>query len=175
MTRTVQVLVEQLPHGLGLPLPAYATELAAGADLLAAVPADAPVMIPPGGRALVPTGLRIALSAGFEAQIRPRSGLALRHGITVLNAPGTIDADYRGEVGVVLHNAGASLFTVNRGDRIAQLVVAPVVRVAWQAGDVERLSSGRGAGGFGSTGLTTDPKAAAQHAVMAAERGSRER
>jgi dUTP pyrophosphatase len=175
MTRTVQVLVEQLPHGQGLALPAYATELAAGADLLAAVAADAPVMIPPGGRALVPTGLRIALPAGCEAQIRPRSGLALRHGITVLNAPGTIDADYRGEVGVVLHNAGASLFTVNRGDRIAQLVVAPVVRVAWQAGDVERLSSGRGAGGFGSTGLTTDPQAAAQPAVMAVERGSRKR
>jgi dUTP pyrophosphatase len=175
MTGTVQVLVEQLPHGLGLPLPAYASELAAGVDLLAAIALNTPVSIPPGGRLLVPTGLRIALPPGFEAQIRPRSGLALRHGITVLNAPGTIDADYRGEVGVVLHNAGASLFTVSRGDRIAQLVVAPVVRVAWQAGDVERLSSGRGAGGFGSTGLTTGPEAAAQYSVMAAERGARKR
>ena len=175
MTQTVQVLVEQLPHGLGLPLPPYATALAAGADLLAALPEDAPVLILPGGRALVPTGLRIALPPGFEAQIRPRSGLALRHGITVLNAPGTIDADYRGEVGVVLHNAGASLFSVNRGDRIAQLVVAPLVRVAWQPGDVEGLASGRGAGGFGSTGLTEGQAAAAQQALMAAERGSRKR
>ncbi len=175
MTRTVQVMVEQLPHGLGLPLPSYASEFAAGADLSAAVPEDAPLDIPPGGRALVPTGLRIALPVGYEAQIRPRSGLALRHGITVLNAPGTIDADYRGEVGVVLHNTGASLFTVERGDRIAQLVVAPVVLVTWQVGDVDTLASARGTGGFGSTGLTTGPEAAARHAVTAAERGSRKR
>jgi dUTP pyrophosphatase len=171
----VGVLVEQLPHGVGLALPAYATAFAAGADLLAAVPEDAPILIPPGGRALVPTGLKIALPEGYEAQIRPRSGLALRHGVTVLNAPGTIDADYRGEVGVVLHNAGASLFTINRGDRIAQLVVAPVVRVAWQAGDVLAETSGRGAGGFGSTGVSSGASAVADNGMMAAEQGSRER
>ena len=172
MTRTVRVVVEQLPHGQGLELPAYATALAAGADLLAAVPEAAPILIPPGGRALVPTGLKIALPEGHEAQIRPRSGLALRHGITVLNAPGTIDADYRGEVGVVLHNAGASLFTVNRGDRIAQLVVAPVARVTWQPGKVAADSSGRGAGGFGSTGLAAEPATGGQSGVTAIGRGS---
>ncbi len=149
---SVPVAIEQLPHGLGLPLPAYATTLAAGADLFAAVPQDAPLRLAPGARALVPTGFRIALPPGFEAQIRPRSGLALTHGITVLNAPGTIDADYRGEVGVVLHNAGASLFTVERGARIAQLIVAPVQRVDWRPGTVSVPGSGRGAGGFGSTG-----------------------
>jgi len=156
MTATLEVLVEQLPHGQGLPLPAYATLLAAGADLLAAVPEDAPIAIAPGARALVPTGLRMALPDGFEAQIRPRSGLALRDGITVLNAPGTIDADYRGEVGVVLHNAGASLFEVRRGARIAQLVVAPVVRVRWRPGCVDERPSRRGVGGFGSTGVSAD-------------------
>ena len=172
MTPAVQVMVEQLPHGQGLPLPAYATALAAGADLLAAVPEAAPILIPPGGRALVPTGLKIALPEGHEAQIRPRSGLALRHGITVLNAPGTIDADYRGEVGVVLHNAGASLFSVNRGDRIAQLVVAPVARVAWQSGPVAADVGGRGAGGFGSTGVAAGPENAGRSGVTIIERGS---
>ena len=175
MTRTIEVLVEQLPHGLGLPLPAYATLLAAGADLLAAVPEEAPVVLPPGGRALVPTGLAIALPEGFEAQIRPRSGLALRHGITVLNAPGTIDADYRGEVGVVLHNAGASLFEVQRGARIAQLVVAPVVRVGWRRGAVDERPSERGAGGFGSTGIGAATETGTRDGVTAAERERPER
>jgi dUTP pyrophosphatase len=153
MTAGIAVMIEQLPHGIGLPLPAYATALAAGADLLAAVPAGEPLDLQPGARALVPTGIRIALPEGFEAQVRPRSGLALRHGLTVLNAPGTIDADYRGEVGVVLHNAGASLFRVERGARIAQLVVAPVSRISWQVGAVDEATSERAAGGFGSTGL----------------------
>ena len=175
MTATIEVLVEQLPHGQGLPLPAYATLLAAGADLLAAVPEDAPIAIPPGGRVLVPTGLKMALPEGFEAQIRPRSGLALRYGITVLNAPGTIDADYRGEVGVVLHNAGASLFEVTRGSRIAQLVVAPVVRVSWRSGAVAERPSERGAGGFGSTGISAGPETTTRDEVMAAERGSGDR
>lgn len=153
MSAAVPVVIEQLPHGRGLPLPPYATALAAGADLMAAVPADAPLDLAPGARVLVPTGIRIALPDGFEAQVRPRSGLALRHGITVLNAPGTIDADYRGEVGVVLLNTGASLFRVERGARIAQLVVAPVSRAVWQMGAVDEAASGRAAGGFGSTGL----------------------
>lgn len=152
MNPAVPVAIEQLPHGEGLPLPAYATALAAGADLYAAVPADAPILLEPGARALVPTGLRMALPDGFEAQIRPRSGLALKHGVTVLNAPGTIDADYQGEVGVVLLNAGASLFRVERGARIAQLVLAPVSRIEWRPGPVAVEASGRAAGGFGSTG-----------------------
>ena len=173
MTGSIRVLVEQLPHGLGLPLPAYATALAAGADLLAAVPEDAPIDLAPGRWALVPTGLVVALPPGFEAQIRPRSGLALSHGITVLNAPGTIDADYRGEVGVVLHNAGASLFSVLRGARIAQLVVAPVVQLAWQPGEVAVMSSGRGAGGFGSTGVAAGPTEVGPDGMSPAERGSR--
>lgn len=143
------VLVQRLPHAEGLPLPAYATPGAAGMDLLAAV--GAPLEIPPGGRALVPTGLRIALPAGFELQIRPRSGLALRHGIVLPNGPGTIDEDYRGEVQVILLNAGAEPFTVERGQRIAQAVLAPVVRAVWH--EVEMLDvTDRGAGGFGSTG-----------------------
>ena len=153
MTAEIVVMIEQLPHGADLPLPTYATALAAGADLMAAVPASEPLELASGARALVPTGVRIALPEGFEAQVRPRSGLALRHGITVLNAPGTIDADYRGEVGVVLHNTGASLFRVERGARIAQLVVAPVSRAVWQVGSVDSATSGRAAGGFGSTGL----------------------
>ncbi|HYW08715.1 MAG TPA: dUTP diphosphatase [Longimicrobium sp.] len=143
----MKVQVTRLPHGADLPLPAYATEGAAGMDLLAA----AALTIPPGGRALVPTGLAIALPAGFELQVRPRSGLALKHGITVLNAPGTVDEDYRGEVGVILLNAGDAPFAVARGDRVAQAVFAPVVRAAWE--EVAALpDSARGAGGFGSTG-----------------------
>jgi dUTP pyrophosphatase len=143
----VKVLVRRLPHGEGLPLPAYATDGAAGMDLLAA----AALTIPPGGRALVPTGLAIALPAGFELQVRPRSGLALRHGITVLNAPGTVDEDYRGEVGVILLNTGAEPFAVARGDRVAQAVFAPVARAAWQ--EVDALpDTARGGEGFGSTG-----------------------
>jgi dUTP diphosphatase len=143
----VQVCV--LPHGAGLPLPAYATAGAAGADLAAAV--DTSLVLAPGARALVPTGIALALPEGFEAQVRPRSGLALAKGVTVLNSPGTIDSDYRGEIGVVLANLGSEPVTIQRGERIAQLVVAPVRRVAWQ--QVAQLApASRGAGGFGSTG-----------------------
>ena len=150
--RTVRVEAMVLAHGAGLDLPAYASARAAGLDLLAAVPADAPLVLAPLARALVPTGIAIALPEGFEAQVRPRSGLALRHGITVLNAPGTIDADYRGEVMVVLVNLGAEPFSVSRGMRVAQLVVAPVSRAEIVA--VATLDpTPRGEGGFGSTGL----------------------
>ncbi len=192
----VDVALRRLPHGAGLPLPAYATPDSAGLDLLAAVesgvggaPPPPPPQNPPkskthppppprprpppapagrgreagrrasAGRArprgaprLIPTGIAIALPPGHEAQVRPRSGLALKHGVTVLNSPGTIDADYRGEVGVILINLGPSAFAIARGDRIAQLVVAPVTRIAWrEAGDL--ADSARGAGGFGSTGI----------------------
>lgn len=147
--RPVSVAVRRLANGRDLPLPAYETGAAAGMDLLAAVDAD--LVLAPGARALVPTGIQVALPEGFDGQVRPRSGLALRHGVTVLNTPGTIDADYRGEIGVVLVNLGNASFTVTRGMRIAQLVVAPVARVGWQ--EVEALpESGRGDGGFGSTG-----------------------
>ena len=149
----VSVALTALPHAAGLGLPAYATDHAAGMDLCAAVSAD--VTIAPGARALVPTGLSIALPEGFEAQVRPRSGLALKNGITVLNSPGTIDADYRGEVQVILANLGREPFVITRGMRIAQMVVAAYARVTWQA--VDKLpDSGRGTGGFGSTG--TGPK-----------------
>ena len=145
----IRIAVTRLPHGAELPLPAYATGHAAGMDLLAAV--AEPVTLKPGARALIPTGIAIALPPGFEAQVRARSGLALHHGIGVLNAPGTIDADYRGEVGVILVNHGKAPFTVERGARIAQLVIARHETAAWD--EVERLpESGRGAGGFGSTG-----------------------
>ena len=145
----IEVPVQRLPHGAGLPLPAYATEDAAGLDLLAAV--AEPVELAPGARRLVPTGISIALPPGYEAQVRPRSGLALKHGVTLLNSPGTIDADYRGEVGVILINLGEAPFRLQRGDRIAQLVIAPVARLAWR--ESESLpESPRGAGGFGSTG-----------------------
>jgi len=145
----IDVEVKRLPHGADLPLPQYATADSAGLDLLAAVDAD--LVLQPGMRALVPTGLAIALPPGYEAQVRPRSGLALRNGITLLNSPGTVDADYRGEVGVILINLGQEPFAVTRGMRIAQMVVAPVTRLAWR--EVADLpASGRGAGGFGSTG-----------------------
>ena len=147
MTATVKV--SRLAHGRGLPLPAYASLGAAGADLSAAV--DAPVKLAPGERAAIPTGLIIELPSGFEAQVRPRSGLALRFGLTVANAPGTIDSDYRGEVKVLLVNLGAESVTIDRGDRVAQLVVAPVVRADFVEGD-DLTTSRRGAGGFGSTG-----------------------
>ena len=141
--------VVRLPHAEGLPLPCYATEGAAGMDLLAAVMSS--VVIPPGGRMLVPTGLRIAIPAGYELQVRPRSGLALKNGVVLPNSPGTIDEDYRGEVGVIVLNAGDAPFTVERGMRIAQAVVAPVVRAAWR--EVPDLpDTARGSGGFGSTG-----------------------
>lgn len=145
------VPILRLPHAEGLPLPAYETAQAAGMDLRAAVPEGEPLVLRPGDRHAVPTGLAFALPAGFEAQVRPRSGLALKSGITCLNSPGTVDADYRGEVKVILVNLGAEDFTIRRGDRIAQLVVAPVVHAAWT--EVESLDeTARGAGGFGSTG-----------------------
>jgi len=146
---TVSVAIRRLPHADQLPLPSYATAGAAGMDLQAAV--SEPVTIAPGGRALIPTGLAIALPSGYELQIRPRSGLALRHGIVLPNSPGTIDEDYRGEIGVIVLNTGSEPFVVERGMRIAQAVLAPVVRVQWS--EVETLdSTERGAGGFGSTG-----------------------
>lgn len=147
----VAIRLKRLPHSEGLPLPAYETDGSAGMDLRAAVAEDAPVTLQPGSRALIPTGLSIALPADHEAQVRPRSGLALKFGITCLNSPGTIDADYRGEVGVILANLGSEPFTVRRGDRIAQMVIAPVTRGAFE--EVESLDdTARGAGGFGSTG-----------------------
>lgn len=143
------VEIRRLAHGADLPLPSRATAGSAGFDLRAAV--RAPLVLEPGGRALVPTGIALALPRGLEAQVRPRSGLALRHGVTVLNAPGTVDRDYRGEIGVILVNLGAEPFEVARGARIAQLVVAPVAEVSWR--EVDRLDeSARGDGGFGSTG-----------------------
>ncbi len=148
----LRAAITRLAHAEDLPLPYYATDLSAGMDLAAAVPSD--VEIAPGGRVLIPTGFAAALPPGYEAQVRPRSGLALKHGITVLNSPGTVDADYRGEISVVLANTGEATFTVSRGMRIAQLVVAPVTQVSWQEVD-ELPPSGRGAGGYGSTGLTT--------------------
>lgn len=146
----IAVAIQRLEHGQGLDLPTYATAHAAGVDLLAAIQADQ--VIVPGGRALIPTGIALALPEGFEAQVRPRSGLAVKHGLTVLNSPGTIDADYRGEVRVALINLGQEPFTVTRGLRIAQMVVAPVTRVAWQE-SASLSDTARGAGGFGSTGV----------------------
>ncbi|MBW8269558.1 dUTP diphosphatase [Caldovatus aquaticus] len=149
MAPSAEIAVLRLPHAEGLPLPAYATPGAAGMDLLAAV--TEPVTVPPGGRALIPTGLCVALPPGHELQIRPRSGLALRHGIVLPNSPGTVDEDYRGEVQVIVLNAGAEPFTIERGMRIAQAVLAPVTRAAWR--EVAALpETARGAGGFGSTG-----------------------
>ncbi len=145
------VRVERLPHAEGLPLPAYETAGSAGMDLRAALAEDATLILTPGARALVPTGLKIALEPGYEAQVRPRSGLALKHGVTCLNAPGTIDSDYRGEVGVILINHGQEPFVITRGERIAQMVIARHE----QADVIEAASldeTARGAGGFGSTG-----------------------
>lgn len=145
----VAVAIRRLPHAADLPLPAYATGDAAGADLVAAV--TEPLTLAPLARALVPTGIQIELPRGYEAQIRPRSGLALKSGVTVLNAPGTVDADYRGEVGVILINLGADPFTIDRGMRIAQMVIQPVVQAAWRE-SAALSDTTRGAGGFGSTG-----------------------
>ena len=150
-TPTIGVAVSPLPHFSGLSLPAYETPLSAGMDVRAAVAEDGPVTLAPGARALIPTGLAIALPAGWEAQIRPRSGLALKHGLTCLNTPGTIDADYRGEIKVLLINLGTEDFTVRRGERIAQMVLAPVTQGAWEMVDA-LPETARGAGGFGSTG-----------------------
>lgn len=145
----VTIDVIRLPHMDGIDLPKFETDQAAGADLRAAI--DAPVILEPGERRLVPTGFCMALPAGYEAQVRPRSGLALKHGITVLNSPGTIDADYRGEVGVLIINHGQKAFTVNRGDRFAQMVIAPVTQGTFNV--VQTLSdTDRGSGGYGSTG-----------------------
>ena len=151
---TAKLAVQRLAHGEGLDLPAYATSHAAGMDLLAAV--DAPLTLAPGSRQLVPTGLSIALPLGTEAQVRPRSGLALKHGVTVLNAPGTIDADYRGEVKVLLANLGQEDFVITRGMRIAQMIVAPYLRVSWELLD-NLEDTERGEGGFGSTGTSALP------------------
>jgi len=148
MSAPVEVAVQRLAHGRDLPLPSYASADSAGLDLYAAT---GPLTLAPGARALVGTGLALALPEGFEGQVRPRSGLALKHGVTVLNAPGTIDSDYRGEIGVLLVNLGESPFVVERGMRIAQLVISPVARAHLVEGEVP--PSGRGAGGFGSTGL----------------------
>ena len=143
--------IQRLPHSEGLALPAYETAGSAGMDLRAAVAEDAPVTLEPGARGLLPTGLKIALQPGFEAQVRPRSGLALKHGITCLNTPGTIDSDYRGEVGVILVNLGQAPFVIRRGERIAQMVIARHEQAA--IAEVESLDeTARGAGGFGSTG-----------------------
>ena len=151
MSSNVTIDIRQLPHAEGLALPAYQSAHAAGLDLLAAVPEAAPMMLAPGQYALVPTGLTIALPPGYEAQVRPRSGLAAKHGVTVLNSPGTIDADYRGEIGVLLINHGAAPFPIRRGERIAQMVIASVVQ-AELVPVVSLSATDRGSGGFGSTG-----------------------
>lgn len=152
---SVEVRIARLPHAAGLPLPAYQSALAAGLDLLAAVAADAPVDLPAGGRALIPTGIAVALPPGHEGQIRPRSGLAIHHGVTVLNAPGTIDADYRGELQVILVNHGSEKIVITRGMRIAQLVIAPIQHV-FLVESTELDMTERQSKGFGSTGLTSD-------------------
>ena len=151
MSASLTIEILQLDHARDLPLPGYETAGAAGMDLRAAVPEDEPMVLRPGGRTMVPTGLSIAVPEGFEAQVRPRSGLAIRAGVTCLNTPGTVDSDYRGEVKVILANLGEENFVIRRGDRIAQMVICPVVRAEWR--QVEALDeTTRGAGGFGSTG-----------------------
>ncbi|BEV09658.1 dUTP diphosphatase [Asticcacaulis sp. DW145] len=151
MTYTPTAHIIQLPHAAGLALPAYETEGSAGLDLRAAIADGEVVTLKPLGRALIPTGLKVAVPLGFEVQVRPRSGLALKHGITCLNSPGTVDSDYRGEIGVILINLGTEDFEIHRGDRIAQMVVARHARIEWEV--VESLDdTERGAGGFGSTG-----------------------
>ncbi|MCI5047522.1 MAG: dUTP diphosphatase [Aquisalinus sp.] len=146
------VKVKRLPHGASLDLPSYETELAAGADVRAALPEEEPLTLKPGERFMVPTGIAIALPPGWEAQMRPRSGLAAKHGISCVNAPGTIDADYRGELKVILINHGAEDFTINRGDRIGQMVICPVWQAHFEEAD-ELDDTARGTGGFGSTGV----------------------
>jgi len=151
MNDAIRVNVQQLPHAEGLALPAYQSSHAAGLDLLAAVPEQTPVVLAPSQHAMIPTGLVIALPDGYEAQVRPRSGLAAKHGVTVLNSPGTVDSDYRGEINVLLINLGRESFTIRRGERIAQMVVAPVTRVELMHA-VSLSATERGGGGFGSTG-----------------------
>lgn len=151
-TPDIIIALTRLPHAQGLPLPAYETHGAAGMDLRAAVAEEAPVSLAPGQRAMIPTGLTMAIPDGFEVQVRPRSGLAAKHGLTCLNSPGTIDSDYRGEVKVILINLGAEPFLIRRGERIAQMVVAPVTRAAFEEQD-SLSETTRGAGGFGSTGV----------------------
>ena len=146
-----KIAVKQLEHGHGLPLPSYETAGAAGMDLYAAVSNDAPVILQPGERKMVATAISMALPVGFEAQIRPRSGLAAKYGVTCLNTPGTIDSDYRGEIKVILINLGQEAFAIERGDRIAQMVIAPVIQASWQPVD-DLPQTIRGSGGFGSTG-----------------------
>ena len=151
MNAAITVAIRQLPHAEGLALPAYQSSEAAGLDLLAALPEEAPLILSSGQYALVPTGLTIALPPGYEAQVRPRSGLAAKHGVTVLNAPGTVDADYRGEIGVLLINHGEAPFPIRRGERIAQMVIAPVIQ-AELVPAAALTATDRGSGGFGSTG-----------------------
>ena len=151
MKATIKVDIQQLPHAEGLALPAYQSADAAGLDLVAAVPDDAPMVLAPGKHAMIPTGLTIALPSGYEAQVRPRSGLAAKHGVTVLNSPGTVDADYRGEICVLLINHGEAPFRIQRGERIAQMVIAPVTR-AELVPATSLSATDRGSGGFGSTG-----------------------
>ena len=154
-TSKIELRIVRLPHAADLPLPAYHSELAAGLDLLAAVPADAPVTIRPGERAMIPTGIAIALPPGIEGQIRPRSGLALRHGITVLNSPGTVDADYRGEIQVILVNLSSDSYTVERGGRIAQLILGATMQaMICEVASLDETT--RGVRGFGSTGTGRD-------------------
>lgn len=167
------VKIRRLPHAAGLPLPSYQSADAAGMDLIAAVPADAPMLLAAGARALVPTGLVFELPSGTEAQVRPRSGLALKSGVTVLNSPGTIDADYRGEVSVILINLSDAPFRIQRGDRIAQMILAPVTQA--RVVEAETLSiTQRGAGGFGSTGVTVTqkPKTATKRKPVAPKRAN---
>ena len=147
----LSIALTLLPHAEGLPLPAYETEGAAGMDLRAALPQDGPVILHPGARAMIPTGLSMAIPDGYEVQVRPRSGLAAKHGVTCLNSPGTVDSDYRGELKVILINHGAEPFTIQRGERIAQIVAAPVTRAVFVQ-VAELPPTARGAGGFGSTG-----------------------
>ncbi len=152
MSLQVTIAFARLPHGEGLPPPAYESEGAAGMDLRAALPEGETLSLPPGATALVPTGLSLRIPAGYEGQVRPRSGLAAKHGVTVLNAPGTIDSDYRGEVKIILINHGSAPFAIMRGDRVAQIVIAPVTRAAlMEASSLDETA--RGAGGFGSTGV----------------------
>ena len=163
----VQVTIQKLPHGKQLPLPAYATADSAGMDVMAAIDAD--ITLKPLERRLVPTGIAIALPAGYEAQIRPRSGLALKHGLSLVNSPGTIDADYRGEIGVILINLSSEPFTITPGMRIAQMVIAPYTRAHWQeAASLD--DSARGAGGFGSTGTASTSSSDAHSAIRGSQK-----